>query len=53
MSRWLVAITTFVFSSAGWYVGAFAGIFGAFVLSVVGTGVGIYVGKQLAERWGG
>ncbi len=53
MTRLVVAVSTFVLSSVGWYVGSqFGGVFSAFVVSMVGTGAGIYFGKQLAERWG-
>ncbi len=53
MTRLLVGVCTFLLSSIGWYIGSqFGGMFSAFVVSIVGTGVGIYVGRQLAERWG-
>jgi uncharacterized membrane protein YeaQ/YmgE (transglycosylase-associated protein family) len=35
----------------GWYLGAPAGTFTAFVASMVGTGVGIYAGRWLAARY--
>ena len=53
MTRAIVGICTFVLSSLGWYAGSAIGLFTAFTLSVVGTGFGIYIGRQLAERWGG
>ena len=52
MTRAIVGISTFVLSSLGWYAGSAIGLFTAFTLSVVGTGLGIYFGRQLAERWG-
>ena len=53
MKRLLVGVCTFVLSSVGWYIGSeLWGVFSAFVLSTVGMGVGIYLGRQLAERWG-
>jgi hypothetical protein len=53
VTRLLIACSTFVLGSVGWYVGESIGLFTAFALSMVGTGVGVYVGKQLSERWGG
>lgn len=53
MTRLLVGACTFVLSSAGWYVGIqLGGIFSAFIVSIVGTGAGLYLGRRLAERWG-
>ena len=52
MTRAIVGISTFILSSVGWWVGSTIGLFSAFVLAMVGTGFGIYIGKQLAERWG-
>ena len=34
---------------AGWAAGALVGTGTAFVLSIVGTGVGIYVGRRVAR----
>jgi hypothetical protein len=33
---------------AGWFLGARIGFMTAFMLSIVGTGVGIYYGRRLA-----
>jgi hypothetical protein len=35
----------------GWAAGAWISIFVAFILSVVGTGVGLYLGYRLAARY--
>ena len=35
----------------GWWLGEPVGMMTAFMLSMVGTGLGIYFGKKLAERW--
>ncbi len=53
MNRLMITLCTFVLGSVGWYLGEGIGYFTAFALSMVGTGVGIYVGKQLGARWGG
>ena len=36
---------------AGWYVGLPFGFFAAIMLSIVGSGFGMYYGRQLAKRW--
>jgi len=35
---------------AGWFLGARIGFMTAFMLSIVGTGVGIYYGRRLAAN---
>jgi hypothetical protein len=37
----------------GWAAGSPVGIMTAFMLSMLGTGIGIYVGKRLADRMEG
>ena len=37
---------------AGWYLGAPMGFMTAFMLSMVGTGFGIYAGRRVAEHYG-
>ena len=37
---------------AGWFLGARIGLMTAFMLSIVGTGVGIYYGRRLAATMG-
>jgi uncharacterized membrane protein YeaQ/YmgE (transglycosylase-associated protein family) len=34
----------------GWWVGDRGGLFTAFLVSMVGTGVGLYLGRRIAER---
>lgn len=36
---------------AGWYVGAVVGIMTAFTLSMVGTGVGMYIAYRAAQNY--
>jgi len=43
--------TTFIGSSIGWWLGAFIGTMTAFLLSIVGLGVGLYAGIRLAQRF--
>ena len=35
----------------GWFIGAPVGIFTAFILSIIGTGAGVYAGRRFAERF--
>jgi len=35
----------------GWAVGAPVGVFTAFVVSMIGTGLGIYFGRRAAQQW--
>ena len=35
----------------GWYLGAFVGTFTAFIISIVGTGFGMYAGRRFADQW--
>ncbi len=36
----------------GWWLGAHVGIMTAFMLSMVGTGAGIYAGARVADHYG-
>ncbi len=36
-------------SAVGWWVGDRIGLFAAFLLSVVGTGAGLYLGRWMAD----
>ena len=38
-------------SALGWWLGSFIGIMTAFILSMVGTGFGIYVGARMARHY--
>jgi hypothetical protein len=35
----------------GWWIGAPVGIKTAFIVSMVGTGAGMYVGRKVASRY--
>lgn len=52
MTKLLITCSTFVLGSLGWYAGEPFGMFMAFVVSMIGTGVGVYLGRKLADRWG-
>jgi len=38
-------------SYAGWFLGAKVGFTTAFMLSMVGTGIGIYYGRMIARNY--
>jgi hypothetical protein len=50
MSTLLAWVGATVGGALGWWAGAAQGLFTAFVLSTVGTGVGLYLGRRLADR---
>jgi hypothetical protein len=45
------AVGSFVGSYAGWALGAPFGIFMAFMVGMVGTGVGLYAGVKLFDHF--
>jgi hypothetical protein len=49
MKRLLDMIGMTVGGWAGWYVGAMVSIFTAFVISMVGTGAGLYAVRRLTR----
>lgn len=51
MNKLVVSLSSFLLASAGWWIGAFAGPLAAFVVSMIGTGVGIYAGKKIVNMW--
>ena len=51
MTRLLGFVGATVGSGLGWWAGAPVGIMTAFTLSIVGTGVGLYVGRKIGDRY--
>ena len=51
MTKLLVLIGTTGGSAVGWWLGSFVGIMTAFIVSMVGFGVGMWAGTRLARRW--
>ena len=49
MTKLLMFIGATVGGAIGWWLGERAGIMTAFIVSTVGTGVGIYAGRWLSE----
>jgi uncharacterized membrane protein YjjB (DUF3815 family) len=52
MMKLLVWIGATVGGGVGWWALSRLGIFAAFMGSIVGTALGIYVGRRLARHWG-
>ena len=51
MTKLLGFVGATVGSSLGWWMGSRAGTMTAFMLSMVGTGVGIYYGRRVAHHY--
>lgn len=52
MTKLLGFVGATVGGYAGWAVGALAGTFAAFIVSMIGTGFGMYWGRRLAQHFG-
>ena len=50
MSRLLAWVGATLLGALGWWAGEKMGLFTAFILSIVGTGLGLYVGRRAAAR---
>jgi membrane protein YqaA with SNARE-associated domain len=48
MSKLLVFAGATLGGAVGWWLGAFVGVFTAFTISMIGTGVGMYAGRRFA-----
>jgi hypothetical protein len=53
MTKLMILVATTVFGGIGWWLGERVGIMTAFFVSMIGTGVGIYVGRRMANMLGG
>lgn len=53
VKRVLVLVGTTLGSSLGWWLGSPGGLFGSFIVSMIGFGVGMYCGAQFARRLDG
>lgn len=49
MKKILVTFITIIGSWLGWWLGDHIGLMTAFLLSMVGTGLGIYFGRRLTQ----
>jgi len=52
MMKMLNTLGAFIGGTIGWYAGAVVGTATAFVLSMVGTGVGIYAARKYGASLG-
>ena len=52
LMKLLIAATSTVGSAVGWWLGESFGLMTAFLLSIIGLGVGIWGGRQIGARWG-
>ncbi len=50
MKKVITLTTTTVGSAAGWWLGSDFGIMTAFMVSIVGFGIGLYYGTKLAKN---
>jgi hypothetical protein len=51
MTRLYTLIGTTLGSYAGWYLGSPLGLVAAFMLGMVGTGMGFYFGRKVARHY--
>ena len=49
MKKLLVLVLSTIGSAAGWWLGALVGIMAAFILGMVGLGLGMWAGARLAR----
>ena len=50
MDKLLGFVGATLVGSIGWWLGERVGFMTAFILSVIGTGIGMYAGRRLAEH---
>ena len=51
VKKLLVPVGTTIGGAVGWWIGDRVGIMTAFMLSMVGTGLGMYVGVRIARQY--
>ncbi len=51
MRKLMILIGTTLGSAIGWWLGSFVGMMTAFMVSTVGTGLGMYWGIRAAQRY--
>lgn len=53
MNKWLAFLGATVGGALGWWLGERIGLMTAFLVSILGTAVGVYFGRRLARHLGG
>jgi hypothetical protein len=53
MTKLFATIGSVIGGYAGWALGEPFGMFTAFVVSMIGTGVGLYAGRRIGQHYGG
>ncbi len=51
MGKLLSFLGATILGYVGWWLGALVGITTAFMVSMVGTGVGMYIGRRVARHY--
>ena len=51
MTKLLAFVGATIGGYAGWWIGSGVGIMTAFMVSMVGTGVGIYAGRKIGKHY--
>jgi len=51
MRKILLIMITIIASWLGWWIGSYFGLMTAFILSMVGVGLGMYFGRRLIQSW--
>ena len=52
MSKLLGFVGATVGGALGWWAGNAVGLMTAFILSTVGTGIGLYLGRKVSDHYG-
>ena len=53
MTKMLMFVGTTLGSAIGWWIGEqFGGVMTAFIVSMIGFGLGMWAGRRLADHWG-
>jgi hypothetical protein len=51
MTKRLMLVGSTLGSYTGWWLGGHAGMMTAFVLSMIGTGAGLYYGRRIGQSY--
>jgi hypothetical protein len=51
MTKLMMLVASTIGSAVGWWAGAKIGIMTAFMVSMLGTGIGMYYGRKVAQHY--